>query len=577
MVVSPQISAQDQQAQQLVDRFVRRFDPAYEWLLYYAALPLVLTPELLNYLRNKFLRDRSIPWVAEVDLLLSDIFKPVGDEQYAMDSTVRDYLVRQATEKLGQAELERVAKLLILYVEDRVQTNQYLTVQERRAQKWAAMVFVEAERGRVAEDIAAAFRDCEQVEVERVEGRSLASRAELLRLSRITQTLAPQLIGHEALVKYAQAVTAALSRPEHIDSGQLSQRFLVGDVALKLSDSLKPEQDTDFELETLEFFHGQLIDAEEDAQGDIADSFPPPLKTANFKIATISVEGQSAPAALHTFVFTVASLYPKDQQRSTGLRIHRQQRQANHFLEPFDNGLSLEIVAVPGGSFVMGSVRTEAEYSTSEVPQHRVTVPGFYMGRYPVTQAQWRFVANLPQVNGVLKIEPSLFSGDKRPVERVSWLDAKEFCDRLKDYTNRSYRLPTEAEWEYACRAGTTTPFHFGEALIPDVANYSGAGYQQSTPIDKFRIANAFGLCDMHGNVREWCEDHWHQNYEGAPTDGSVWLGGTERIRVVRGGSWNLYAKYCRAAYRNFVPENKAYRYSNIGFRVCCDAPTTLS
>ena len=231
--------------------------------------------------------------------------------------------------------------------------------------------------------------------------------------------------------------------------------------------------------------------------------------------------------------------------------------EAHRYIEPLDNGVDLEMVAIPDGEFVMGSPADEPERYDDESPQHSVTVPGFFMGRYPITQAQWRVVAALPRVVRELEPDPSNFKGsvgeasrnENRPVEQVSWEDAVEFCDRLSRHTRREYRLPSEAEWEYACRAGTTTPFHFGEMITTEVANYNGSAYAggaegdrrgETTPVTEFGIANAFGLSDMHGNVLEWCLDHWHENYEGAPTDGSAWLSENERAnRVYRGGSWS--------------------------------------
>ena len=122
----------------------------------------------------------------------------------------------------------------------------------------------------------------------------------------------------------------------------------------------------------------------------------------------------------------------------------------------------------------MGSPEDERERYSNESPQHEVTVKSFFMGKYPVTQAQWKVVAALPQVNRKLNPDPSIFKGNDRPVETVSWYYAVEFCDRLSKLTGKSYRLPSEAEWEYACRAGTTTPFHFGKIITTDLANYNG-------------------------------------------------------------------------------------------------------
>jgi formylglycine-generating enzyme required for sulfatase activity len=265
--------------------------------------------------------------------------------------------------------------------------------------------------------------------------------------------------------------------------------------------------------------------------------------------------------------------------------IHRRRERAQYFREALGDGTSLDMILIPGGSFMMGSPEDEPERENDEGPQHEVTVPQFFMGRYPITQSQWRFVAGLPQVGRELQPNPSQFEGDQRPVERVSWYEAVEFCDRLSIYTKRTYRLPSEAEWEYACRAGTQTPFYFGKTLTTELVNYDGnytynggseGEYrEQTTPVDQFGIANAFGLCDMHGNVWEWCQDHWHDNYEGAPTDGSAWVTGDEGSnRTVRGGSWAGYPGYCRSATRYGDPPDLAYDL--IGFRVICLAPRTL-
>jgi len=204
------------------------------------------------------------------------------------------------------------------------------------------------------------------------------------------------------------------------------------------------------------------------------------------------------------------------------------------------------------------------------------------MGRYEVTQAQWRAAARLPKVNRDLVTDPSKFKGDNLPVEQVSWEDAVEFCERLSRATGRHYRLPTEAEWEYACRAGATTQFAFGETITPELVNYNG-NYpygaaskgkfrKQPTPVGGLGIANAFGLFDMHGNVWEWCLDTWHENYNGAPSDGNVWEGGDTRYRVVRGGSWNYLGLNSRAANRN---RNTPFNMNFLtGFRLVLAART---
>jgi formylglycine-generating enzyme required for sulfatase activity len=206
------------------------------------------------------------------------------------------------------------------------------------------------------------------------------------------------------------------------------------------------------------------------------------------------------------------------------------------------------------------------------------------MGRFPITQAQWNVVAGLEKVQRELNADPSNFKGPERPVESVSWHDAIEFCRRLSRHTRRNYTLPSEAQWEYACRAGTTTPFHFGETLTTELANYNGTDTygqgpkgtfrQQTTDVGSFP-ANAWGLQDMHGNVWEWCLDRWHPSLAKGPTDGSAWEEPAPELakddqdrRVLRGGSWATPPAYCRSAYRYIIhPDPRSY---NIGFRVCC-------
>ncbi|WP_293127106.1 bifunctional serine/threonine-protein kinase/formylglycine-generating enzyme family protein [Microcoleus sp. bin38.metabat.b11b12b14.051] len=282
-----------------------------------------------------------------------------------------------------------------------------------------------------------------------------------------------------------------------------------------------------------------------------------PLKTVQFETVTVNSKGEIT---------------------------KRSQSQAQVFTETIANGITLEMMAIPGGRFVMGSPNTEAQRSNDEGPQRTVNVAPFFMGKYEVTQTQWRAVAGLPTVKIDLKANPSNFKGDDLPVEQVSWNDAIEFCARLSQLTGRNYRLPSEAEWEYACRAGTTTPFYFGETITTDLVNYEGSSPYGSAPKGTYREKttavgsfppNSFGLYYMHGNVFEWCQDIWHDNYNGAPTDGSAWeSGGDSKNRVLRGGSWLIDAVNCRAAYRgNHSPDNRG-SYS-FGFRVVCAAAWT--
>ena len=273
-----------------------------------------------------------------------------------------------------------------------------------------------------------------------------------------------------------------------------------------------------------------------------------------------------------------------------GERVRTEEVEVDYYEEPLGEEVEpLKMIAIPAGEFWMGSPESEKGRSGSESPQHLVKVPAFFMGQTQITQGQWRAVASLPQEAMELKPDPSGFKGDELPVEQVSWKECLEFCARLSRYTGRNYRLPSEAEWEYACRAiqnpeqvggGSSQnpeypPFHFGETLTSEIANYrtsqtyqeepKGEYREKTTPVKSFP-SNAFGLHDMHGNVWERCLDPWHDNYGGAREDGSVWDGENNndnryqnvlnnisvliqdgRSHVYRGGSWILVPWYCRS------------------------------
>jgi formylglycine-generating enzyme required for sulfatase activity len=243
----------------------------------------------------------------------------------------------------------------------------------------------------------------------------------------------------------------------------------------------------------------------------------------------------------------------------------------------------------------MGSPESEEGSRDDERPQHDVTVPSFFMGKYPVTQGQWKAIASRTDLKVELDLQPdpSRFkeaykSIDRwqRPVEKVNWSQAVEFCKRLSKLTGRKYRLPSEAEWEYACRAGTTTPFYFGETITTKLVNYNGnytygdgpeGEYRnQTTPVGQFP-ANAFGLYDMHGNVYEWCADDWHSDYTVVPNNGDPWLPKKQNTtksskKVLRSGSWCISPRRCRSAYRDFYNLDEAVS-SDIGFRLVSFPP----
>ncbi|MEM8612526.1 MAG: SUMF1/EgtB/PvdO family nonheme iron enzyme [Cyanobacteria bacterium P01_H01_bin.105] len=255
---------------------------------------------------------------------------------------------------------------------------------------------------------------------------------------------------------------------------------------------------------------------------------------------------------------------PDNVPRRRGRLVSKSKPRGTPRLKTLDlgNGITLELVYISAGTFPMGS--PEEKGKDRERPQHKVTVPEFWMGKYPVTQAQYKVASGK---------NPSKFKDDNCPVETVSWHDAVKFCEQVSQKTGENFRLPSESEWEYACRAGATTPYCFGERLDIGQANY-GKNIDKTTPVGDYP-PNDFGLYDMHGNVYEWCYDDWHNNYNGAPTNGSAWKeGGNPNSRVLRGGCWYHSPWFCRSAYRdNDNPDDRDY---SIGFRVVCSALSIL-
>ena len=219
--------------------------------------------------------------------------------------------------------------------------------------------------------------------------------------------------------------------------------------------------------------------------------------------------------------------------------------------------VSFELILVEGGRFMMGS----EDGDKYERPVYEVNVPTFYMGKYPVRQQVWELI---------MKNNPADFKGANRPVENVSWNDAKAFIQKLNQHPEMPYtaRLPSEAEWEYAARGGIYSQgfLYSGSDDLEQVGWYKNNSDRATKEVG-FLLPNEIGLYDMSGNVYEWCEDQWHSNYEGAPDDGSAWLGREKGAdRVVRGGRWIRYAWYCRVSFRFHRPPDN--RLNFVGFRL---------
>ena len=266
------------------------------------------------------------------------------------------------------------------------------------------------------------------------------------------------------------------------------------------------------------------------------------------------------------------------QGRQEAARIAEEQRQTEHkdpkpgeeMTITLPGGAPMTFCWFPAGSFTMGSPASEKRRRSDE-KQHRVTLTqGFWMGKYEVTQAQWE---------GVMGSNPSRFEGANRPVEYVSWDDCQEFIHKVNVAGQVTASLPTEAQWEYACRAGTTKPFSFGSTLNGDKANCDGnfpygtstegRCREETSEVGSY-APNAWGLCDMHGNVWEWCEDWYDAGYYGQSPMADPTGPSSGTLRVSRGGGWNYYARFCRSAYRyGYEPGNRG---SNLGLRLVCSA-----
>jgi formylglycine-generating enzyme required for sulfatase activity len=216
------------------------------------------------------------------------------------------------------------------------------------------------------------------------------------------------------------------------------------------------------------------------------------------------------------------------------------------------------MITLPGGTFAMGS-----NDDSTEKPIHQVTLKRFAIGKYPVSVREW---------NACAEAKACTFTAagkDEAPITNISWSDAKQFAAWLAETTGKSYRLPTEAEWEYAARGGTRTIYWWGEQLQPGLAGCKNctevAMAELPSKVGSFK-ANPFGLYDMGGTIDQWVEDCWHKNYQGAPTDGSAWTEDSCPSHVLRSGSWRNDARYVRPSNRDSYDTN--VRYPTHGFRI---------
>ena len=509
--------------EQRIRAFEQRYGHRATNLAAHAAFPFTLTTEVMYCLRESFFPD--YPWHLAADVLLSGLCTPVGFDLYEMEPATRRYLLRYLRDQFGADRINQLADFMAAYLRRQLGAqppNERAAMLGEKPQ-WTALACLKPDE---------AFDEIYQA-LELL-ARSTDEPEKLFRMASIVESYG-DLLTERGLQLLQLADNLAEQKP--LDAAAAQTQTLE-----KLGFQVRW---VDFQVATVTFGIGP------------EDSLPPSdsdLKTFKFETVMVSDRGEI---------------------------IAREPCTAPYFEESLGNNITpLKLMAIPSGEFMMGSPEDEHERYDDESPQHSVTIQPFFMGQTPVTQAQWRTVAAMPQIETELKLNPAEFKGDdRRPVEQVNWYEAVEFCKRLSEHTGRTYRLPTEAEWEYACRADTITPFYFGDTITIELANYDGSVYRNepagqsssiTNPIGEFP-PNVFGLYDMHGNVWEWCLDHWHDNYDGAPTDGSAWLTDDEKAsRVNRGGSWLNDPRACRSACRiNFDPGG---RDNLIGFRVVCEA-----
>ncbi len=511
-----------------------------------AAFPLGLSPNLLYYLRQHQDKNNQAPWYAIADILLSSLVRKIDRELYEMSPDVRKLLL----EKLTPEELKSLAHQLQTYIQEQIGDHCSKSVYWQN-QQWLALAYLKPSQ---------AVNEIRQVLAEAIKNNN---RVRLVRLTALLENISAALADYEPLLLLNEPI-AAYSRGDLNHVGNVQKR-LIDEVA-----AIVPYN------ENLFLFTAETVLVNK--TGQVIERKP------------------------------VKAYFYDENLPEVGKR-----KEAQNYIR---------MMYIPQGEFWMGTEDEEIERLVKkfgwggykrERPQRLVKVPAFYMSQTPITQAQWRAIASRTdlRVEKDLNPDPSDFKDPPkpplkrgasdsppfeggarggsptrwdRPVEGVNWYDAVEFCARLSKLTGREYRLPSEAEWEYACRAGTKTAFHFGETITADLANYratetyadepTGEYREETTPVGQFP-PNAFGLYDMHGNVWEWCADTWHDNYAGAPTDGSVWIkNGNDNRSPLRGGSWYLNPYFCRSAYRN----DHFRRDLNviIGFRVVCGAGRTL-
>jgi formylglycine-generating enzyme required for sulfatase activity len=527
---SSQIERQQEIAARQVAMFAEQYGEAMLDFACHAAFPLTLTTELA-YLLRQLVEERyglKLPWSAAPELLLSNLCDVVGHDLYSMGVEIRWVLIGKLIDKFPEPRINELAQWMAGYIKHRLELDPTERLQVLGdPSEWIALACLNSD-------------DLITQEIERY----------------LSQLLA---VSEDANDRFRWSAVVENMSDMHVQRGL--QPMELNKLKVRIAENRLDLQEPSTELERV--------------QSAIYRSGFPMLQSREIEYATVvfTETGVESGDALYPFEFETV------QVNEQGEIVYQEQCRAFAFREPLALEIGLEMVAIPSGEFMMGSVETEEGHQDYESPQHLVKIPSFFIGKFAVTQAQWRSVAGLKKAYYDMDIDRSRFKGDNRPVECVSSRDAHEFCARLSIYTGRTYRLPTEAEWEYACRAGTTTPFYFGTKITMDLANYNasdpysklskGISRGETTVVGSFP-PNNFGLYDMHGNVWEWCRDIWHDSYYGAPIDGSDWSENFGSSYVLRGGSWYFPPENCRSAARD-ISCNSGLTTIYMGFRVVCD------
>ena len=587
------------EAYDALSSFASSYGPDPLLLLLHASVPETLRPDILHLIQINFLAGPADP-SREADVLFAPFTTCLGGDYYRIDAQVRWHalaLLRSLYREESRGREVRVAELLWCHLEQ-LERGQRITAQTLlgdyiAVQRWVALAYLEPS------DAARAFAQA----LRAIEAHSSAvSITAYAQLGGLAAAMELPLAGEPELLAYAKGLDA-LAKGDEPNATRLlealgDQPLQIGEVSLKAPTQwLGHQVEKQLQRQLEEQTKRELVEQKRQAEKVLNETERQPvaadLPEAVHAEAVVPTVGA---IRLQSFSFTTCLLRKEDNRwiRSTKDRWIDEERrtlQTMGFLEQLEQealhqhaeaqAVRLTMVKIPAGSFLMGSPEDEPQRSEDERPHHEVKLESFFMAQTPITQAQWRAVAGWQKLERVLKPNPSKFKGANRPVERVSWFDAQEFCRRLSQRTGKRYGLPSEAQWEYACRAGSRTPFYFGVTLTPELANYNGNFIYANGPKGRYREqtievasfpANGWGLHDMHGNVWEWCEDHWHESYHFAPDDGRPRFNpnaGMDMRRLLRGGSWVDLPADCRSAARS-SGARPGLRSSRLGFRVCC-------